>query len=65
MENEELRDYFAAHAGDPPIEWMRLVANTSDPYEVGGKEICEHIATWRYMQADAMLQEKDRTEKKQ
>jgi hypothetical protein len=51
-----LRDYFAANASDPPAEWMRRVCNTDNPYDVGGGEICDTIAMWRYMQADAMLQ---------
>jgi len=50
------RDYFAAHAPEPPAEWMRLVCNHPNPYAVGGKEIAERIADWKYMIADAMLE---------
>lgn len=50
-----LRDYFAAHASDPPDEWLANMMNHHRPYECGGLEIAENIAKWKYMQADAML----------
>lgn len=42
-----LRDYFAAHAPEPPAEWR------------GGDRRLLDVIVWRYWYADAMLKERN------
>lgn len=43
-----LRDYFAAHAPEPPNSWR------------GGERSISDITQWRWWYADSMLKERDK-----
>ena len=49
-----LSDYLAAHASNPPDWWILHVCNI-ESFPVGGLEYNEAVASWKYMQADAMI----------
>lgn len=50
-----LRDYFASTVKDPPDWWILHVCNVTC-FPIGGREYCEAVASWKYMQSDAMLE---------
>lgn len=52
-----IRAYLASTAGDPPVEWLENVMNTTEPFRCGGQELVDNIAKWRVMQADAIIAE--------
>ena len=49
------REYFAGLASDPPAWWIANVLNTSAIPPCGGMEYAQAVASWKVMQADALL----------